>query len=206
MHNKYLMPSEYNTKKNCAYTAIAICKNPIKFVQDYVDQLEAQANDNEKKIVFTDWAQRGSQIKFDLNNTEEIKKGFASSEDLETYVSRQVKDKRDLIVRDCQFKIVQHIKAPKSKDSNPWRKQKNGPQAIELQRVNNHVRPLIKRAVIPDDLLAAHDSAQMSLQTKPIEELTARRIVKDFIRNAKQENDQNIMTADIETSNQERSN
>jgi len=132
MHNKYLMPSEYNTKKNCAYTAIAICKNPIKFVQDYVDQLEAQANDNEKKIVFTDWAQRGSQIKFDLNNTEEIKKGFASSEDLETYVSRQVKDKRDLIVRDCQFKIVQHIKAPKSKDSNPWRKQKNGPQAIEL--------------------------------------------------------------------------
>ena len=203
MHNKYLMPSEYNTKKNCAYTAIAICKNPIKFVQDYVDQLEAQANDNEKKIVFTDWAQRGSQIKFDLNNTEEIKKGFASSEDLETYVSRQVKDKRDLIVRDCQFKIVQHIKAPKSKDSNPWRKQKNGPQAIELQRVNNHVRPLIKRAVIPDDLLAAHDSAQMSLQTKPIEELTARRIVKDFIRNAKQENDQKIMTADIETSNQE---
>ena len=196
MNKNYIIPSEYNTTKNCAYTAIIISKDPVAFMKDYVKQLHGI-----EKINFTKYAQKASELKHNLAQKEEIKKGFASSDDLETYVISQVKDKRNLIVRDCQFKIVKKIEAPKSKDSNPRRKKKELGPPIELQRVNNHIRPLIPRSIIPEDLLDEHDEAQLSLMKKPIEEPQARRIVKDFIRNAKQTNDEKIMSADIETSN-----
>ena len=195
MNKNYIIPSEYNTTKNCAYTAIIISKDPVAFMKDYVKKLHGI-----EKIDFTKYAQKASELKHNLAQKEEIKKGFASSDDLETYVISQVKDKRNLIVRDCQFKIVQKIEAPKSKDSNQRRKKELGPP-IELQRVNNHIRPLIPRSIIPEDLLDEHDEAQLSLMKKPIEEPQARRIVKDFIRNAKQTNDEKVMSADIETSN-----
>ena len=165
-------------------------------MKDYVKQLHGI-----EKIDFTKYAQKASELKHNLAQKEEIKKGFASSDDLETYVISQVKDKRNLIVRDCQFKIVQKIEAPKSKDSNQRRKKKELGPPIELRRVNNHIRPLIPRSIIPEDLLDEHDEAQLSLMKKPIEEPQARRIVKDFIRNAKQTNYEKIMSADIETSN-----
>ena len=195
MNNNYIIPAEYNTTKNCAYTAIVISKDPVAFMKDYVKQLQGA-----EKIDFTKYAQKASEVKHHLAQKEDIKKGFASSDDLESYVLSQVKDKRDLIVRDCNFKIIQRIEAPKSKDSNPRRKKKELGAPIELQRVNNHIRPLIPRAIIPEDLLAEHDEAQLSLMKKPVEEPEARRIVKDFIRNAKQTNDDKIMSADIETS------
>jgi len=199
MDQNYIIPAEYNTNKNCAYTAIVISKDPVSFMQDYVKQLQAQGDTN-LKIDFTKYAQKSRDMKYNLSLKEEIKKGFASSDDLETYVLSQVKDKRDLIVRDCQFKIVQKIEAPRSKDSNPRRKKKELGPPIELQRVNNHIRPLIPRSIIPEDLLTEHDAAQLSLMKKPVEDLEARRIVKDFIRNARQTNDEKIMSADIETS------
>jgi len=200
MNNNYIIPAEYNTTKNCAYTAIVIAKDPVSFIKDYNKQLQAQAGDTNEKINFTKYAQKASELKHNLSQKGDIKKGFASSDDLETYVLAQVKDKRDLIVRDCNYKIVQKIEAPKSKDSNLRRKKKDQGQPIELQRVNNHIRPLIPRSIIPEYLLEEHDEAQLSLMKKPVEEPRARRIVKDFIRNAKQTNDEKIMSADIETS------
>ena len=163
MNQNYIIPSEYNTTRNCAYTAIIISKDPVAFMKYYVKQLQAHASDTNEKNDFTKYAQKASKLKHNLAKKEEIKRVFATADDLETYVISQVKDKRDLIVRDCQFKIVQKIEAPTSKDSNPRRKKKQQGQPIELQRVNNHIRPLIPRSILPEDLLAEHDEAQIAL-------------------------------------------
>ena len=61
-HDAFIVPREYSTLTNCAWTAIAIARRPDEFLQDYVKAVE-HALKTGAPVSLSRWSEMGHDVK-----------------------------------------------------------------------------------------------------------------------------------------------
>ena len=176
-NHDWLIPGEYTTTTNCFYSAFQMAKNPLEFATAYEEWL------NDETLPFPNFVEQAKDLKKRTKqrlkkHDQRLTESFTDL-DLARDIVQHCKPQVVMKIYDGQFKLIETIE-PVAKSVNTAKKQKLSLNVVQLQRAQNHYRPLIPWDELPDQQILSIQEAIVSKGKKSKEQKMATRIVKHF--------------------------
>ena len=176
-NEKWLVPGEFNTQKNCFYVSFCMLHRAQAFLTLYAEWLEGGTSK------YPDFNQAAVVKKQDMRKSMKLADETMLEAFTDTEMARRVIEhsnpKTPLRVYDGQFKLIEEIHPGTSTSTH--KRLKTAPrQALEMQRSQNHWRPLIPWDQM-DPALADRIKTAISAKSRAVQpDTTAQPIVKYF--------------------------
>ena len=191
----WLIPGRFNTQINCFYVSWCMRKYQDEFLRVYASWLEGTSKQypdfNEKA------KSKKKEVRRSLNKSGETMVNSFTDEEMARRIVQHSKPKQGLRIYDGQYQLIEEI-MPECKSKNTVKRLKKSPiEVIELQRSQNHWRPLIRWDTMDAVRATQIRSALASKATEPPPIITAQPIIKFF--NGDKERNRRMVAWDIET-------
>ena len=173
----WLVPGEFNTQTNCFYVSWCMLQKPLEFLEGYTGWLEGSTT---KYPDFNEQAKsKKKETRRALKISEESMVNSFTDDEMARRIVEHSRPKRTLKIYDGQFKLLEEMK-PACKTEKAAKRLKESDVVIELQRSENHYRPLFRWDTIPDELADRIRKALTSRAPDHKQLKTAQPIIKHF--------------------------